>query len=126
VLTRLERGVVAAVGAVALVQGVVMFVAPSAVIDLWPWALTPLTCRVVAAVFCLGGAGLGVWFDPRWTSLRLMLQVEVVMVVLILVAAVRARDEMISSRALTWPLLVGLVLMLAGSAYLWARYERRT
>jgi hypothetical protein len=125
VLTRLERGLVAVVGGVALVQGVVMFVAPSAVIDLWPWALTPLTCRVVAAVFCLGGAGVGVWFEPRWTSLRLMLEVEVVMVALILLAAVRARDEMIGGRPLGWPLLVGLVLVLAGSAHLWTRYERR-
>ena len=125
-LTRLERGVVTVVGLVALVQGVVMFVDPTAVIDRWPWALTPLTCRVVGAVFCLGGAGLGVWLDPRWTSLRLMLEVEVVMVVLILVAAVRARDEMIGGRPLTWPLLVGLVLTLAGSVFLWVRYERPT
>ena len=40
-------------------------------------------------------------------------------------AAVRARDEMISGRALTWPLLVGLLLMLAGSGYLWVTYEVR-
>ncbi len=126
VLRPVERGVVAVVGMVALAQGIVMFLAPSAVIDLWPWALTPLTCRVVAAVFCLGGAGVGVWFDPRWSSLRLMLQVEVVMVVLILVAAVRARAEMISGRPLTWPLLAGLVLLLAGSGFLWFRYERRS
>jgi hypothetical protein len=66
-----------------------------------------------------------VWFEPRWTSLRLMLEVEVVMVALILLAAVRARDEMIGGRPLDWPLLVGLVLMLAGSAHLWTRYERR-
>ncbi len=65
------------------------------------------------------------WLDARWTSLRLMLQVEVVMLGLILVAAVRARDEMISGRALTWPLLVGLLLVLAGSAYLWVTYEVR-
>ena len=120
-----ERWVVAVVGLAALVTGAVMFLAPRAVIDLWPWALTPLTCRVVAAVFCLGGAGVGTLVDPRWTSLRLMLQVEVVMLVLILVAAVRARDEMISGRALTWPLLVGLLAMLAGSAYLWTAYELR-
>ena len=104
-----ERAVIAAVGFVALVMGVVMFVAPSAVIDLWPWPLTPLTCQVIAAVFCLGGAGVGAMLDPRWSALRLMLQVEVVMLVLILVAAVRARDEMISGRALTWPLLIGLL-----------------
>ena len=125
VLRPVERAVIAVVGMAALVQGLVMFVTPSAVIDLWPWPLTPLTCRVVAAVFCLGGAGVSVWVDPRWTSLRLMLQVEVVMLVLILVGAVRARGEMVGGRALTWPLLLGAVGMLAGSAFLWIRYERR-
>ena len=120
-----ERWVIAVIGLAALVTGVVMFLAPSAVIDLWPWPLTPLTCRVVAAVFCLGGAGVGTLVDPRWTSLRLMLQVEVVMLVLILLAAVRARDELISGRALTWPLLLGLSAMLAGSAHLWVAYELR-
>ena len=65
----------------------------------------------------------GVWFDPRWTSVRVMLQVESVMLVLMLVAAVRARDELIGSHALAWPLLLGTLLVLAGSAYLWLTYE---
>jgi hypothetical protein len=43
-----------------------------------------------------------------------------------LVAAVRARDELIVSHALTWPLLIGTLAVLAGSAYLWATHERRT
>jgi hypothetical protein len=120
-----ERAVIAVVGLVALATGITMFVAPGVVIDAWPWALTPLTCRVMAAVFCLGGAGAGTWFDARWTSLQLMLQVEVVMLVLILLAAFRARDEMIGGRPLAWPLLLGLLLMLAGSAWLWVRYEVR-
>jgi hypothetical protein len=79
---------------------------------------------VVAAVFCLGGAGVSAWLDPRWSSVRLMLQVEVVMLVLILVGAVRARGEMVVGRALTWPLLLGTLLMLAGSGRLWLRYEQ--
>jgi hypothetical protein len=120
-----ERAAVALVGLLALVQGTVMFLAPSAVIDLWPWPLTPLTCRVLGAVFCLGCAGIVAWRDPRWSSIRLMLQVEVVMLVLMLVAALRARDEMIAGRALTWPLLAGVLLTLAGSAYLWASQELR-
>jgi hypothetical protein len=124
-LRPVERAVITVVGLVALVQGVVMFVAPSAVIDLWPWPLTPLTCRVIAAVFCLGGAGVNAWLDPRWSSLRLMLQVEVVMLVLILLGAIRERSEMMAGRALTWPLLLGALLMLGGSGWLWSRYERR-
>ncbi|HEV7654934.1 MAG TPA: hypothetical protein VGP36_09410 [Mycobacteriales bacterium] len=36
-------------GLVMLVTGVVLFVAPSTATTLWPWTLTPLTARVVAA-----------------------------------------------------------------------------
>ena len=120
-----ERAVIAGVGVLSLVGGVVMFVDPGAVVDLWPWPVTPLTCRVLAATVCLGGAGIGAWLDARWTAVRLMLQVEAVMLLLMLVAAVRASDELIAGRALAWPLLVGVLAMLAGSAYLWVRYELR-
>lgn len=123
-LRPVDRAAVTAIGVLALATGAVMFLSPDSVIPLWPWPLTPLSCRVVGATLCLGGAGAGVWFDPRWTSLRLMLQVEVLMLVLMLVAAVRARDELVATHALTWPLLVGTLAVLAGSAYLWVRYER--
>jgi hypothetical protein len=36
-------------GAVLLVVGVVLFVAPTSARLIWPWALTPLTARMVAA-----------------------------------------------------------------------------
>jgi hypothetical protein len=125
VLRPVERAVVAVVGAVALVQGVVMFLAPSTMIDLWPWPLTPLTCRVMAAVFCLGCAGIVAWTDPRWSSIRLMVQVEVLMLALMLLAALRARDQMIAGRALGWPLFVGTVVIVVGSGWLWVTHERR-
>jgi hypothetical protein len=124
-LAPVEQTVIAVIGLAALATGVVMFVAPSVVIGHWPWPLTPLTCRVTAAVFCLGGAGVGARLDPRWSSQRLMLQVQVLMLVLILIGAARAHDEMLGRRALSWPLLIGALLMLAGSAYLWVRYEVR-
>jgi hypothetical protein len=126
VLTPAQRTVVAALGLVSLVQGVVMFVAPSTMIGSWPWPLTPLTARVVAATFCLGAAGLGTWFDPRWSSLRVMVQVEAIMLSLMLLAAARAHDEIDPGRPLTWMLLGGVLLMLAGSAYLWVSYEARS
>jgi hypothetical protein len=113
-------------GLVALGQGVVMFVSPDTVIPHWPWALTPLTCRVIAAIFCLGAAGVGVWFDPRWSTVRLMIEVEVVMLVLMLLAAVRGHAALDPGRALAWPLLVGLVVMVLASAYLWIVHELRS
>jgi hypothetical protein len=122
-LRPVERAALTVVGVAALVTGVAMFVAPHAMIDLWPWPLTELSCRVVGATFCLGGALAGVWFDPRWSSVRIMLRVETMMLGLMLVAAVRARDELSSHEALAWPLLLGCLAMLAGSAYLWATYE---
>ncbi len=110
---------VALVGLVALVQGVVMFVLPSRVIPIWPWTLTPLTCRVVGAIFCLGAAGAGVLVDRRWTSLKLMVQTALVMITLMLVAAVRARAEFLTDRPLTWVMLAGFIVVFVGAGCLW-------
>jgi hypothetical protein len=117
-LTGPTRWIVGLVGLAALVTGIVMFVAPAQVIPIWPWLLTPLTCRVVGAIFCLGSAGLGVFADPRWINFRLMLQVEMIMIGLILFGAVRARGEFYTDRALTWLMLGGFVAVLIGSASL--------
>jgi hypothetical protein len=119
------RWVVGVIGLLALLQGVVMFVAPARVIPIWPWLLTPLTCRVMGAIFCLGSAGIAVLVDPRWTTLRLMLQVEAIMIALMLVAALRARSELLAGRPLTWLMLFGFVAVLIGSAYLWFVMEVR-
>ncbi len=117
------RWAVALVGLLALGQGLFMVVLPERVIPLWPWALTPLTCRVVGAVFCLGAAGLVTVIDARWTTLRLMVQVAVLMLVLIVVGVLRALGEFDTSRPLTWLLLIGALVILAGSLRLWVHQE---
>lgn len=117
------RWVVAVVGLLALVQGIVMFLVPGVVIPVWPWPLTPLTCRVIGAIFCLGSAGIAVLVDPRWTTVRLMLQVQTLMVALILIGAVRARGEFYTGRPLTWLMLGGFVAVLLGSTYLYYTME---
>jgi hypothetical protein len=119
------RWTVGLVGLLALVQGVVMSLAPAQVIAIWPWMLTPLTCRVVGAIFCLGSAGIGVLVDPRWSSVKLMLQVEALMVTLMLLAALRARTEFYTGRPVTWLMLGGFVVVLLGSAWLWFTMEIR-
>lgn len=119
------RVVVAAGGGLALAQGLLMFAFPSLVIPVWPWLLTPLTCRVVGAVFCLGSAGVVVLRDSRWVRLRLMVEVEVVMLTLILVGAVRARADLYADRPLTWLLLAGFAATLVASLVLWRAMARR-
>jgi hypothetical protein len=119
-----SRAATGLAGVVALVIGTAMFVSPGTWIDHWPWLLTPLTCRVVAAVFCLGSAGIGVWLDPRWSTLGLMLEVAIIMLGLMLVAIVRAHAQFATDHVLTWPLLVGISFEWAGSVYLRVSHRR--
>jgi hypothetical protein len=113
------RWIIGVVGLAALTTGIVMFLAPSQVIPIWPWLLTPLTCRVIGAIFCLGSALIALAADPCWLCINLMLRVEMLMTSLILVAAVRARSEFFTDRPLTWVMLAGFVSVFIGSAYLW-------
>jgi hypothetical protein len=122
-LGAVSRWVVGLVGVAALATGVTMFLAPGPMIAIWPWSLTPLTARVVGAIFCLGAAGVGALVDPRWLSIRLMVQVEALMIALMLVAVLRASGEFATDRPLTWFMLVGFVGVLLGSAYLWYAFE---
>jgi hypothetical protein len=43
----------------------------------------------IGAIFCLGPAGPVVFADPRWSSIRLLLQIGMIMVTLMLVWALR-------------------------------------
>ena len=120
------RIVVGVTGAVAVIAGLVLFLAPSRAIDAWPWTLTPLTSRVLGAVFMLGIAGLGVLTDGRWSAARLMLQVQVLMLTLILVAGARAHDDFDASNPLTWLLLGGFAAAVASAAVLSVTMDRRS
>jgi len=115
-LARVARWVVAGMGGLAVLTGVVLFVAPTWAIGVWPWALTPLTSRVVGATFCLGAAGLWVLVDDRWEAVRVMRRVQLVMFALILVAALRARHELLTDRPLTWVMGAGFMVLFALSA----------
>ena len=117
-LPRVTRWLIGIVGVAALCTGILMFTAPDQMIAVWPWALTPLTCRVMGAMFCLGSAGIGVIADPRWLNVKLMLQVELIMLTLILLAAVRARGEFLTDRPMTWIMLTGFIAVTIGSALL--------
>jgi hypothetical protein len=124
-LSPLARRIIGGAGLLAVADGAFLFVTPLRAIDAWAWTLTPLTSRVLGAIFMLGLAGIGVLVDPRWSATRLMLQVQCFMMTLILVAAIRAHDQFDTSRALTWLLLVGFVGALLAAAALSVVMDRR-
>ncbi|SRR5580765_31864 len=111
------RRVVVGLSVLAAVQGAVLFLDPALMIPVWPWPLTPLTARVIGATFCLGIAGLGLVRDARWVTLDRMARVELVMLVFILGAAVRAHAELDTGRLLTWVLGPGILALTAGTMW---------
>jgi hypothetical protein len=56
-------------------------------------------------------------------TIRLMMQVETLMIALMLVAALRAPAEFATDRPLTWFMLVGFIGVLIGSASVWYAQE---
>jgi hypothetical protein len=110
-------------GGMSLLTSAFLFLAPGAAADIWPWAVTPLTCRVLGAIFALGIAGLGAPLDRRWTSARTLLQVAALMLALIIVAGVRASSELDPSNPLTWLLTAGFATVLVAIIVLYMRMQ---
>jgi len=111
----LVRFVIGAVGATTLAIAIFLFLNPKLMIQLWPWALTPLTSRVMAAMFSLPGmVGLGMAMDSRWSSAQIILQSQGFSILLILIAVLRVRVEFNWSTPGIWLFTIGLGAMLAG------------
>ncbi len=112
---------IGAVGVIACATSLFVFLAPPRAITIWPWLLTPLTARVMAAIFALGSSAVGAFTERRWSCLRTMLQVEAFMLVLILVAVARSASQLETSRPLTWAFGVGFLVVLVASGALYAQ-----
>jgi hypothetical protein len=115
--------IIAGAGMLALATGVFLFIAPTSAISIWPWTLTPLTARVLGAVFCLGLAGVGAPLDRRWTTARVPLQVAGLMLTLMLVAGIRERSSLDPANPLTWLLAVGFLALPVAGAGLYYRMD---
>jgi hypothetical protein len=88
------RAVVAAAGAAVLVLAVVMFVFPDGGVARWPWKLSPLTDRTIAA-FLSFPAVMWLCFlvDDRWSSFEILMQTVTLGLVLVGIGALRARAD---------------------------------
>jgi hypothetical protein len=116
---------IASVGVLAVASGVFLFAVPERAASIWPWPLTALTARVLGAIMCLGLAGVGALVDRRWSSARIPLQVAAIMLVLFVVAGVRAHAEFDGGRVLTWLFVAGFGGALAAVVVLYAWMEAR-
>lgn len=87
------RVVLGVTGLTELVLAAGLFALPDGVGGLWPWAVTPLTARTLAAVYALGLANVLVAADGRASRVRLQLEVQTVMLTLIALAVVLRRGD---------------------------------
>ena len=107
------RAVVAAIGAGQLVFAVAMFVDPDLVLEHWPWTLTPLTARTIAAFIAFPAV---TWLlfatDRRWSSFEIPMETATIGLVLTLVATIRAADEFDGAAPAYAVLLVATIVAL--------------
>jgi hypothetical protein len=118
-------GILVVAGGLSVAMGAFLYLFPHRAIDIWPWQLTPLTARMLGAIFALGLAGLGAARERRWSAARILIQVACVMLVLILLAGVRAHREFDSGNPLTWLFAAGFIGTTVAAVLLYVRMEAR-
>jgi len=124
-VTPVVRRVAQVIAAVLGVTALVLLLRPSLAVDHGPWALTPLTARVVAAFTSQVAFGtLLLSIDERWGSWRVLLQTFLVATALLLVGVARAWGDLERGRASTWIFLAGLAGMAVAILVLYRRMER--
>ncbi len=118
------RGAMLVFGVLSVVGGMVLFVFPEDIAPHWPWAITPLTGRALAAwIAGLGVAAVQAFFEADLRRLHIGLVSFSVIGVLGLIATVRYSDE-IDWSAGGW-LTVAYLGLMAGAGLLGWVLERR-
>lgn len=113
-------------GLITLAVSLLLFLQPALMIRQWPWMLTPLTARVVGAMFALPGVvGLGIALERRWNAARIILEAQAISIVMILVAAAFSWSDFAVSNPLTWLFVGGLTFLLVALAVLYVSMEIR-
>ena len=120
------RMVGGALGVILIVSALVLFAVPDLMIDAWPWAVSPLTARILAGWIALFGvANSAAVTDLRWTGSRILLQCQIGGIALVLVGVVRAWHNFDQANPLTWAGVGSVVLYLCAVTALYAWMERR-
>ena len=119
------RGALLAVGAIQTLVALFLLMSPSTMIDVWPWALTPLTAQTLGGWFALPGVtAIMMGLDGRPSAIHITLHSQVIGLALILVAAARDWGSFDTSNELTYVFVAGLGGLLIGLLALEAHMRR--
>ena len=95
-LQRSLRIALAVAGGAVVAVGIVMYITPSTAIDVWPWLLTPLTDRIVAAVLTLfGSVWISVALDGTAVGARIPLESHAIGLAFLLLALARGGEGIV-------------------------------
>src|SRR5207247_5614001 len=118
------RLLIGIIGLITLAVSLLLFLQPELMIRQWPWTLTPLTARVVGAMFALPGiVGLGIATEKRWSAARIILEAQACSIAMILIAAAFYWADFAPSNAITWLFIGGLAFLLVAIAALYLGCE---
>src|SRR5947209_4556306 len=122
----LVRLLIGLVGGLTVLTSIVLFLQPRFMISTWPWQLTPLTARVMGALFALTGVGeLAIALDVRWSAVRIALQSQMIGVALIAIAIVFSWSNFHQANPLTWIFIASILFLLIASPLLYIWMETR-
>lgn len=118
-IPRWARTLLAIAGGGLLVVVALLFAWPAGAIRVWPWTLTPLTSRTVAAFTSIPAAGWVVMaWDGRWSAAKVLCETLLIGLVLLVVGVALSWSDFDPSRPLTWVYLVWVGATIAGVAAL--------
>jgi hypothetical protein len=120
------RLVIGIMGGLTVLISIVLFLQPGFMISAWPWQLTPLTARVIGALFALTGVGeLAIGLDVRWSAVRIALQSQMIGIAAIGLAIVFSWSNFNQANPLTWIFLASILFLLVASPLLYVWMETR-
>lgn len=121
------RAALIASAAVLLVVGGFLFVAPGAMMPVWPWDLTPLTSRAVGTwLFAIGFALAHAAYENDYARVAAGAKAYTVFAALALIAVARFPADVHWDRPGTWLYLAFLVIALLLGGYGWIAIRRAT
>jgi predicted outer membrane lipoprotein len=119
------RGILAVHAAVMIPLAVALFIAPSSVGDLWPWPLTPLTGRMVAAwTLAFGVLAAHQLWENDLERIKVALLVYPIFGALQVIALARYSDDMDFGDLSAWVYLTIIASTFVIGAFGWLELRR--